>query len=322
ISATMLTFEGCNHFRQRLVLATLTGKPIRIRDIRSNSDEPGLHEFEASFLRLLDKLTNGTVIKINETGTTLTYQPGLLIGGKIDHSCCVQRSIGYYVEPLLYLGPFCKKPLDLTLHGVTNDDSDPSVDFIRQSFLPVIKRFVVNDEGLDIQLKKRGLPPAGGGEVKLTCPVTRSLRPVQDLDPGKIKRIRGVAFATRVSPSLASRVATSAKGVLLKFIPDVYIVTDYNRGEKGGKSPGFGISLVAESTTGASLSAEGISNPAGSEKGPTHPEELGERVAYNLLEEVYRGGCVDSVAQSLALTLMAFGAPDISKIIIGPLTPH
>ena len=78
-------------------------------------------EFEASFLRLLDKLTNGTVIKINETGTVLNFQPGLLIGGKVDHNCSLQRSIGYYLEAMCFLAPFCKKPLDLTLRGITND---------------------------------------------------------------------------------------------------------------------------------------------------------------------------------------------------------
>ena len=79
---------------------------------------------------------------------------------------------------------------------------------------------------------------------------------------------------------------------------------------------------MAETTTGACLSAEGVSNPAGSEDGPVLPEDLGKNVAQSLLEEIYRGGCVDSCAQSLAFTLMALGPPDVSKILTGPLTPH
>ena len=35
-------FEGCNFLRQRLVLATLSGRPVRIRGIREDSAEPGL----------------------------------------------------------------------------------------------------------------------------------------------------------------------------------------------------------------------------------------------------------------------------------------
>lgn len=37
-----LVYEGCGFFRQRLVLATLSGKRVRIQAIRSAEDEPGL----------------------------------------------------------------------------------------------------------------------------------------------------------------------------------------------------------------------------------------------------------------------------------------
>lgn len=80
-----LNFEGCNYFRQRLVLSTLSSKPVRITKIREHSNEPGLRgsickgvaklcymamvaEFEAGFIRLLDKLTNGSHIEVNESG--------------------------------------------------------------------------------------------------------------------------------------------------------------------------------------------------------------------------------------------------------------
>lgn len=80
-----------------------------------------LAEFEASFIRLLDKLTNGSRIEVNETGTAVLYQPGLLHGGCVEHDCSLQRSISYFLEPLMALAPFCKRPLHLTLRGITND---------------------------------------------------------------------------------------------------------------------------------------------------------------------------------------------------------
>ena len=126
-SSGRLIYEGCNFFRQRLVLATLSCKPVSIVNIRSRENDPGLKgtapftafivykrflilcgifyvEFEASFIRLLDKITNGSKIEVNETGTAVHYEPGLLYGGKIEHDCNTQRSISYYLEPLLALG--------------------------------------------------------------------------------------------------------------------------------------------------------------------------------------------------------------------------
>lgn len=61
------------------------------------------------------------------TGTVLFYQPGLLLGGSVEHECNAQRSVGYYLEALLMLAPFMKTPLKATLRGVTNDPVDPTV---------------------------------------------------------------------------------------------------------------------------------------------------------------------------------------------------
>ena len=47
---------------------------------------------------------------------------------------------------------------------------------------------------LYFQIVKRGAAPEGGGEVLFTCPCRQKLRPLHFLDPGKIKRIRGVAY--------------------------------------------------------------------------------------------------------------------------------
>lgn len=41
-----LTYEGCNFLRQRLVLSTLSGKPVKIKGIRSKDDNPGLKGME------------------------------------------------------------------------------------------------------------------------------------------------------------------------------------------------------------------------------------------------------------------------------------
>lgn len=38
----LLTFEGHNYLRQRLVLATLSGKYVRIDKIRSDDENPGI----------------------------------------------------------------------------------------------------------------------------------------------------------------------------------------------------------------------------------------------------------------------------------------
>lgn len=167
----------------------------------------------------------------------------------------------------------------------------------------------------------RGMPPNGGGQVFFKCPIRNTIKPIRMLKSSKIKRIRGVALATRVSPNIANRIIDKAKGLLLQFLPDVYIYSDHLKGKSSGKSPGFGLSLVAETISGNFYTGEAYSNPSGSDKGPSLPEDVAQEAVYNLFEEIYRGGCVDSHNQGLVCLYMALGQTDISKVQFGPLSP-
>jgi RNA 3'-terminal phosphate cyclase-like protein len=252
-------FRGGSQFRQRIALATLSGKAIRIDDIRHREETPGLRDFEANFLRLIEKLTNGCRIEINETGTSLYYRPGVLAfghPGDLVHDCGNSRSIGYFLEGIVALAPFGKRALHIKLRGITNDERDQSVDGFRNVTLRLMQKFGLDEAGLELKVLKRGAPPRGGGEVLFRCPSTRELKPIDITDEGFVKRIRGVAYATRVSPSMSNRIVDSSRSLLNKFIPDVYIYTDHYRGPDSGNCPGYGLSLVAETTTGCSLSAE------------------------------------------------------------------
>jgi len=246
----------------------------------------------------------------------------MLHGGTFDHECSVQRSIGYYLEVLVMLGIFCKEPLNVTLRGVTSNSIDPSVDHIMNTFLPTLKKFILEDEDLQMKVLKRGLMPLGGGEILFRCPVRKQVRPIQLLEAGMVKRIRGVAYALRVSPAIANRMVDAAKGVLLKFIPDVYINTDQRRGNQSGRSPGFGIHLVAETTSGTFYAADQVSRVASEGEDLSVPEELGAAAAQKLLQQIYLGGCVDAASQSVAVLLMTLSQKDVSKLMVGPLSDY
>lgn len=312
-----LVFEGARDFRNRIVLSTLSGKPIRIEKIRALDDSPGLRDYEANLLRLFELLTNGCRVEINETGTILKYTPGTIVNGRdLVHDCGRSRSIGWFLQALAPIAALGKKQLGITLRGITNDVRDPGVDAFRTVTVPLLKEFGI-EENLSIKILKRGCPPEGGGEVLFTCPNVRQLRPVMLVDPGMVKRVRGVAYSCRVSPQMSNRTVASARALLNSFLPDVYIFTDHFKGAEAGVSPGYGITLVAESTTGARVSVEATAGA-----GPGLPEDIGEAASKLLCEEIANGGVVDSAHQSLCLMLMALGPEDVAKVRLGRLAPH
>ncbi|ODV80159.1 18S rRNA biogenesis protein [Suhomyces tanzawaensis NRRL Y-17324] len=305
----VVTFEGHRNFRLRLILSTLSGKPIKITKIRSNDMNPGLKDHEVSFLRLLEAVTNGSRIEISYTGTTVVFNPGIIIGGELTHNCPTTKPVGYFIEPMLYLAPFSKKKFSIIFKGLTASDKskDAGIEAIKWGLLSVMEKFGVREASLHIL--KRGSPPLGGGEVHFMC---NSLIPqpltIHALDAPKFSAIRGVAYCTRVSPSVVNRMIDSARQVLRPTGVEVNITADVWRGESSGLSPGFGVTLVAELKKGWRILTEGVGS-AGS-----LPEDLGEKVAYELLDELTKSCIIGRNQIMLSLVYMTIGKEDIGRL--------
>lgn len=342
----LLQFTGHRHLNTRLLLATLTGRPIRISQIRSTSTNPGLTRYETNFIRLLDSVTNGAQIQFSMTGTTLVYRPGLITGsaeglgasgGVIRHEIpreCSRRGVSWWLIPLCLLSPFSKSNVNVTFWGegcVTSSTTsgDISADTVRTAILPLYKNFGI-DRNIELRILKRSSSPNGGksagGEVQLVFNhQVRLPKTLHLMNPGRVKRIRGVAYCVEVPKSNNERMVHEARGILNKFVPDTYIFSDASpapliptiqKGHASGKvkgAVGFGLSLVAESSTGCIYSADVCSPP----EGGVPADEIGKQCAYQLLEKISQGGCVESVAAPTVLMLMAMGSEDVGRVALG-----
>lgn len=199
------------------------------------------------------------------------------------------------------------------MRGVTNDDVDISIDTFKAVTLNVLKKLGV--ENAECTVNKRGMAPRGGGEVHFSCPIVKSLKPVDLVDEGKVKRVRGVAYTANVTPQFSSRMVEAARGVLNNFLPDVWVFTDTQKGDASGLSPGYGLSLVAETMKGSLKSADEMTADA-------DPEKLGKRCAQRLLEEIDLDGVIDSAHQCIALHILALSDDTKpSRIRVAKLTP-
>ncbi|KAI3981237.1 hypothetical protein MKX01_041376 [Papaver californicum] len=255
-----MKLKGSRQFRQRLVLSTLSGTPILIEEIRADETWPGLRPHEIKLLRLIEEISDGSAVELNETGTKVKYKPGVIICGKHydGFDCGLSRSIGYFLEPLIVLGLFGKKSLEIKLKGITNDSKDPTVDTFRSTTLNIVKCFGIDSEGVDLKIVNRGAPH--------------------------------------------------------------WMVV---------KSPGFGISLVAETTSECFIStntavsyARGEDDEDDERKELMPPEEIGKQAASMLLGEIEQGGVVDSTHQGLLFLLCALCPQDVLKVRVGKLSPY
>ncbi|CAI2369953.1 unnamed protein product [Moneuplotes crassus] len=311
-----ITFKGAACIRQALQFSILSGKPVKISEIRSEDLDPGVNEYEMNLLKLIEKVTNGSIIDINVSGTQIRFTPGVITNNNGDEVFYTNeemqtqdRCLTYYLEFLLPVVLFGKASFYGEFTGITNDNIDMSADTFRNCLLPMLKHFGV--EGATMEIKKRGLFPKGGGHISITVPYIRELNSLSLTDEGKVKKIRGTAYCCMRNNEVNTRVFTSARGILNDYIPDVYIYTDNYKKDKCGLSKGFGASLVAETTTECLISADAIHHP----EQTLDPEKLGESVAISLLEQIFNSGVSDvRIAPTIVLLMGLSNAENTSEI--------
>lgn len=343
-----IRFTGHRAFTHRIVLSTLTGRPVHISKIRSSSaTHPGLAPHEVSFLRLIEAITNGSVIDVSYSGTTITYQPGLItgtvagvntsaVGDVVEHTLPANntRGITYFLLPLALLAPFSKAHMNVRFSGpgvitsATHLTGDISVDSFRTAVLPLYGMFGIPPARIELRVLSRSCSGpggrGGGGVVELRFASQVRLPKTLHLNrrPGRIRRIRGVAYCTGVSASHNNRMITAARGVLNQLVSDVHVAAQYDPapvvGDKNGMKKkigiGFGLSLVAESSADGVLYLADVVAPP---EGGVVPEDIGTRCAYQLLEVIAQGGCVSNVSAPTLLTLMAMGSEDVGRLRLG-----
>ena len=266
--------------------------------------------------------------------------------------CPVDRGIGWFIEGIIPLLLFCKNQIVLKFIGITNGGGDLSVDMIKNVTLPLLAHFGVNAE---VDIQSRGFPPLGGGEVLLKVdPISSGvLNNVSMGNEYKVTKIAGLAVCSLLSPQLNNRVISSCKPLLRPLCRDVHIFSDVDKRGRGGgvgvkrKSPGYSLLLVALSSPSSKfrsqeeqdeekeedkeeerrsgglegndhmrVAVEITSNPSSSSS-LSLPEEVGLACGGSLLEEIMKGGAVDSHHQPLALLLMALSKDKVSTINVG-----
>lgn len=249
----------------------------------------------------------------------------------------IRRGVSWFLIPLCMLAPFAKAPVNVRFEGdgvITSatESGDISVDSVRTAILPLYERFGITASKLELRILQRSCAGAGGKggggivELRFGSQVRLPKTLHMNRSPGRVKRIRGVAYCTGVSNSNNARMIHTARGILNPLVSDVHIATQYDQaplvssrdkadpGKKKRTGIGFGLCLIAESSVDGVLYSADVVSPSA---GGVTPEDIGKKAAYQLLEIISQGGCVTRVGAATVLTLMAMGSEDVGRLRLG-----
>lgn len=209
---------GGQILRSSLALSALTGKPLRIVNIRANRQKPGLRPQHLTAVRAAAAVCQAQVQGASLGSTELRFIPTTLRAGEfcVDVSAD-QPSAGsgalvfQTVLPALLFAP-APSTLQIIRCG-THVPMSPPADYLARVFLPALAR--MGGEA-SLTLVKAGWFPAGGGELLVHIqPVNAPLTPIVWTERGALRRLYVLSAFSNLPRSIAVRQANQAINRLL-----------------------------------------------------------------------------------------------------------
>ncbi|MEW6354012.1 MAG: RNA 3'-terminal phosphate cyclase [Pseudomonadota bacterium] len=295
--------------RTAATLAALTGRSLRLRNIRARRPKPGLAAQHLTAVRAVAALCNAEVSGLELGSKELTFRPGALHGGRFDFDVGTAGSMTLVLQAVLPAAAACRSPVHLRLTGGTDVKAAPPLDYLRYILLPLLARM-----GLTVTLtvQRRGYYPRGGGAIEVDVSPLERLCPLHLPTCGPVQEIGGIAHVANLPGHIAARMKQAALDKL-HGLPNAHI--DVRVLEQNG-AIGQGGAIVVWARTpytllGAATTAErGV--PA---------EHLGETAAKALRAEITAGATVDIHASDQLLIYLARAAGP-SRFLARGLSSH
>jgi len=308
--------QGGQILRMATAFSVLLQKPVTVRNIRAGRDKPGLRPQHLNGILLLRDICNGKLIGDEIGSTEINLKPGPLTFGNYIADTGTAGSVGLLLQVSLPCLLLAGERSHMTLKGGTDTDMAPPFNFTTDILQPVLEKFGAK---CHFEVVKRGYFPRGGGVVKVSVEPVRSLKPIEMLERGTLVQITGYSYvAGKLPVAISHQMADGAIVILKHNYADVPInIARIKEPPAHAVGDGFGIVLIAETSSGCRLAGSALGNVRKHDSAGT----VGEKAANMLVSNLKEGGCVDEHLQDQMIIFMAM-AEGRSKIKCGSVTLH
>lgn len=181
--------------RTSLALSAITGRPVRIRNIRARRPRPGLAAQHLTGVEAARTLCGAEVEGAKLGSTDLAFRPGPIIGGNHRFDVGTAGAITLVVQVVAPLALFARAPTTITVGGGTDVPWSPLADYCDGIFLAHLRRLGARAH---LEVLRRGVYPKGGGEARFHAEPWRPETGAIDLTtPGSALGLEVISVASQ-----------------------------------------------------------------------------------------------------------------------------
>jgi RNA 3'-terminal phosphate cyclase (ATP) len=298
--------------RQAVAFSALTGKALRIFNVRAKRRKPGLRRQHAQAVEAIRQLVDGTTEGVSPGSREFVFLPGAPNRCRQYHwdigSAGSTTALALAVLPVLAFSP---APATIELHGGLFQDFAPSYYHLENVLLPLLKRMGF---AATMRMERPGYVPTGQGIWHLSAtPAGNRLRPLDMAEAGVVEKIWGIALSSRLKEqSVSDRMAEAAKRAFsaAEYQASFRLVYD-----ESALQAGAGLAAFADLSCGARIG----SDRAGALG--RRSENIGKYVARQLLEDLKTGATLDRYVSDQIIPFAAL-ADGESRFRIPRISEH
>jgi RNA 3'-terminal phosphate cyclase (ATP) len=166
---------GGQILRTSLALSMLTGRPLRMTNIRAGRAKPGLRRQHLACVEAAQRLSSAFVRGAEVGSQRLDFEPGPIATDVIEIDIGSAGSTTLVVQTILVAAIAAKHAMRATIKGGTHNPLAPSFDFLDRVFVPQLRAMGAD---VTLTLHRHGFAPGGGGKLEVEVGVG-ALRPIE-----------------------------------------------------------------------------------------------------------------------------------------------
>jgi RNA 3'-terminal phosphate cyclase (ATP) len=223
---------GGQMVRSSLALSAMTGKPLRLQNIRGGRAKPGLLRQHLTGLEAMTAICNAEVSGGSLGSKELTFCPSSIQGGRHSFQVGSAGSAVLVAQTILPALLMANQPSTITIGGGTHAAWAPPFDFFERCFLPLLGR--MNAQAV-ATLHAHGFYPAGGGEIEMQVTPCGALAGLELVNRQGQMNPRVMALVSKIPVSVGERECETIRRKT-QWSPDCFEVIPISRSAGPGNA--------------------------------------------------------------------------------------